>query len=329
MNFLSKSKLSNTKKIFCLIQSNNRLFTLLITKNILKTNYKYLIKCNRFNFCEKINSNSTTNQEANTNTENNSQNRYLYEFESPETQDVNLKSATEKYSYILLKLIILSFGIYFILLKKYNPISKHRELYFINEYSECKFFDFVTKKIIKRYQHYIFKQDSEECEKVYNICKNLIEKNNLPTGFIKKEQIYIIDSPSIGALLSKNGDLLISYRVLELSNQLDDEIAFFVAFELAHVLMGKSSYRFFKIIKENMNLKIKLASKKFKKEEIYQNFLTKKFEELSLDNRFLYFYPESKISNYYEEIEIARVALNLLYKAGYNLDKVIYIYFNI
>jgi hypothetical protein len=117
-----------------------------------------------------------------------------------------------------------------------------------------------------------------------------------------------------------NGDLFISKRVIDIADNIEDEIAFLIACEIANILMGKSTDRCFKIISNSHNFFY--ANKKYTSHELnsdtINSFITTK------ENKFLCFYPESILGNINEEFEIMKVALTLLHRAKYNLDQVIY-----
>ena len=118
-------------------------------------------------------------------------------------------------------------------------------MYFFNESCELWLSNQVSNKIKELFKHNIYKHDLEETKRVTEIFKNVCAKNKI---FFPHYNVYIVEFPSIGAFMLKNGDLFISSRVIELADEeSNDEIAFLISHELAHILSGKFFYTIFTI----------------------------------------------------------------------------------
>jgi hypothetical protein len=315
LNFQKLKNETINKKIHQLVMQKitTKNFRININKYGSLTNKK-LIKINKFSFVNKSDEHDQTNNQ-----------RYHYEYENPQTQDVN----KEKLSTKLLKLtcyVILIISIsYLSLFRKYSIIGKKYEWYFINEKYEIKLSEYASKFIQRVFENYIFKQDSEEAQQVLKIYKKLLEKNKFNYNPNQKN-IFVIDSVSIGAFILKNGDLFISNRILEIANNNENEIAFFISTQISTLLMEKTTSIIFKYIF------IKYLGKYLpidpSGEKIFNlSFVGHRIENLNYFNRFLLFYPESLISTYYEEYEIMRIAIKLLNTAEFNLLQVNFNYF--
>ena len=278
---------------------------------------KLLIKTNRLYFSDNS---KKENDQSDPNIK-----RYNYDYEAPEDSDFEYKSEIKRVLRFLLRLTVFSFGIYFFFFRKLNLITKKYQLYFLNETLELKISDYFSKKIQRIYEHYIHKHDTEEVNFVLEVYKILLEKNNTKCDFISKENIFVIESETIGCLMLKNGDLFISSRLIQIANNNPNYLAFFIACEVASQAMGLNSSRIFKII---FDLKTKNSIFRYKiknseQEELPKfTIIDKKFKELEFNNRFLFFYPESIIMNYFEEKELLKISLRILNKANFSLDEV-------
>jgi hypothetical protein len=267
--------------------------------NYFKKFRKYDIKFPRRFFCEKNDS------------------RYNYEYESPQEQNINLKTIAQKFLKIVFKVSVFCYFFKWIFFSKFNDLTKQYNTYFINESIEFKLNNYFSKKIQKFLENYIYRTDTDEAQLVYKIYDKILKDNKIKfTNQISPENIYVIESPSIGAILLKNGDLFISNRVLQLANNNEDEIAFFISCEIAHLLSEKVSNRFTHILLDQFyqpQLPLKIQS---------NDFLTFKRESIESINKYLVFYPESHF-NFFEEIDMCRIALKLLKNSGYDLQQVI------
>jgi len=278
-------------------------------QNIYYKNHKIFMKISSFKFSDNLN-----------NEESKCDQRYFHDFESPQSQAIT----TEKLSIRILKYsVIFSITlvlIYKYLFNKYNPLSKNSKLFLINDNFDTKLSEKASMKLKKILEHYIYKEDSEEVKTVLKIYKNLADKSKFPYS-PNINNIFVIHSVSIGAFLLKNGDFFISDRIIELANNKEDEIAFFIAAEMASTLMGNNTKRIF------YYYILKHFGKYFKLEPTNSKITQSKFsafkrDSLNFFNYFLHFYPENIISTYYEEYEIMRLAFKLLNKADYDLLQV-------
>lgn len=246
--------------------------------------------------------------------------RYFHEFESPQAQTITVKTFGFKIAKFLLIISTMIIVIYKFLLHKYNVLSKNYKWYIINNYYDIKLSQSASDKLKNILEHYIYKKDCEETQLVFKIYKNLAEKNHFP--FIPNiNNIYVVHFVSIGACLFKNGDLFISDRIIELANNNEDQIAFFISAEMASCLMDNVTKRIlYYYLLKNYGKYLPVEAKNAKITSF--SFVGYKRDNLNFFNYFLHFYPENVISTYYEEYEIMRVAFKLMNKAEYNLDEV-------
>jgi hypothetical protein len=278
-----------------------------IQKNIYKNDQ--IIRKISFKFSENIDKEESKSDQ-----------RYFHDFESPQNQTITTEKLSIrilKYSLIISITLVL---IYKYLFNKYNPLSKNFKLFFINDYCDTKLSEKASTKLKTIFEHYIYKADSEEVKTVFKIYKNLAEKSKFPYC-PNINNVYVIHSVSIGAFLLKNGDLFISDRIIELADNKEDQIAFFIAAEMASTLMGNNTKRilYYYILKHyGKYFKLEPKNSKITK----SNFSAFKRDSLNFFNYFLHFYPENIISTYYEEYEIMRLAFKLLNKADYDLLQV-------
>ena len=239
--------------------------------------------------------------------------RYDYNYEAPEQQEINFKTIGFKFLKFIL-IVLLGFNVLkWLLFMKYNKVSKTYQVYFINELFEMKLADFVSHKLQKVLEHQIYKTNSEEGALVYKIYKKLLEGNKISLN-ITQENVFLIDSISYGAFMNKNGDLFISNKLIELANNNEDEVAFFLAIELVSNFTGK----FFERVLKYFLLEKVLPDYDVTKMRL-RSFSSHYIDKLNKYNRFLYFYPESNISNYYEEMNMISLALKLLKQGGFNV----------
>jgi hypothetical protein len=245
--------------------------------------------------------------------------RYNYDFESPEKQEVDLKTIGYRFmKKFLIFSSIISFT-YILLFRKYNNLAKRNQFYIINEKIELKISDQVSKFLKSKLANSIYKQDTEETNLILKIYKKILQENKINLcDKISIKNIYIIDSISFGAFLNKNGDLFISNRIIELAEGNEDEIALFIAVEIANILLGSFSNRVIKFFIYDYFLPDKDVT-----HMKTRNFFTHNMDKLNKYNRFLLFYPESVVSNYYEEVEVIHQAVKLLNRTGYNVFQAI------
>jgi hypothetical protein len=243
----------------------------------------------------------------------------------PEKKDVELRPISERLLIFLLKVMLLYYLLKYFFFTKYNTIAKRKVPYLINENIELIFNDYISKRLQAMFSNKTYRTDTPEVELAYNIYTNLLKKNKIVfTKQITKDNIYIIDTPTIALFLLKNGDLFISNRVIELGNSEENEIAFFIATEISNLLMGKTTERFIRVLYDHyitsnlINKKVKANVNRIPKLEL-SSYLR---EKESFINDYVLFYPESKINTYFEEIDICRVTLKLLNDADYELSKV-------
>jgi hypothetical protein len=264
-------------------------------------NYKFLMR----NF---VNSNE------------NKDSRYHYDYESPEQQDITLKSIGYR---IAQKIIILSSFIlicYLTFFRKYNKLAKRYQYYFINDKTEHIIADKVSVYLKKRFNHCIYKQDqeSEEVKIVFKIYENILRENRISLlEKISTQNIFIVDFISIGCFLNKNGDLFISNRILDLADN-QDEIALFIGMEVANNLIGGYSNRILKFMIYEY-----LFPDRYVTQMKTRSFLTHNIDKWTRYNRFLLLYPESVVGTYYEEVALIQQSLKLLNKAKYNVFQAI------
>lgn len=303
-NFLSINQIQKTNKI---------IFNKIIINNLIK-----------FPFCDNTRTNNENNNRDNTENDQNIK-RYNYEYEAPENSDFEYKSKIKKFFMFIFRLSLFSFGIYIFFFRKLNLITKKYELYFLNESLELKIASYISKKIQKIFDHYIQKHDSEDALFVLEIYKTILEKNEIlknTSNIITNKNIYVIQSESLGCFILKNGDLFISSRLIDLSKDDPNYLAFFISCEIAHQAMGLDSNRIFKIMFD-IKTKNSILRQKIKNQEDEDlpkfSLSERKFRELEFYNRYLLFYPESIIMNYLQEKELLKIALRILHKA--NIDK--------
>jgi hypothetical protein len=243
------------------------------------------------------------------------QNRYNYEYESPEEQNISMITILQKSLKIFLKSCVFFLFCKWIIFTKYNDLTKQYNTYLINEAMEIRLNDYVSRNIQKMFENYIFRTDTPEAELVCKLYTKLLNDNKIKfSKGVNIENIYIIESPSIGAVLLKNGDLFLSNRIIQLAES-EDEIAFFIACEMAHLLCDKVSNRFKNVLLDKMLPQEETS-------EVQSNDFTKiKRDSIEEINKYLLFYPESYF-NYFEEIDICRIALKLLKNSGFDLQQV-------
>ena len=256
-------------------------------------------------------------------TKNNNENfkRYNHDFESPENHEFNLKTIIERVSIFLIKVFSTSLMIYFIFFKKYNEISKEREIYFLNESCENWLATKLSQRLQCLFNNLIFKEDSIEVVRVNKIFTELLEKNKIK---VITKNVFVLKLPNIGCFLLKNGDLFISSSLLDLAKN-DEQIAFMIAHEISIIIHGKF---FLRIIKSYINhmffnsfIGIPFTQGGYKsiKVDYTQNKLA---DHLKL-NFFLNFYPENPNLTYFEHVIFFNVTIKLLKNADYSLIKVI------
>ena len=245
--------------------------------------------------------------------------RYDYEYENPEDKEINLTTLGYKILFITFQISLSLLFIYLLIFKKYNEITKMREKYFINERYENWLAGRISNVIKQEFKHNIFKQEEDETIRVQQIFKNLCAKNKI---FFPAYNAYVVEFPSIGALLLKNGDLFISSRTFQMAES-DDEIAFLISHEIAHLVSDKSLHIILKIVKNRMLAETIFAKHIEKGNEIQgNNILTSNFLNLIDYNKYLSFYPDNVIFNPLEEFGFFPVTLRILDKAEYDLIKV-------
>jgi hypothetical protein len=245
--------------------------------------------------------------------------RYDHEYESPENQDITFKSYFERVSLFLIKATALSTFIYFTFLKKYNEISKERELYFINEECENWLANKVSQKMQQKFSNLVFKEDSEENNLVNKVYTQILEKNKIK---VLNKNVFVIKLPNNGCFLLKNGDLFVSSSLLDLTSS-EEELAFMIAHEISIILNGKFLER---ILKSFINYKFfNSLGKMFLHGSINKPKVDysehRVWENLQL-NFFLNFHPENPNITFFEHIAMFRVTLKLLENAGLDLNKV-------
>jgi hypothetical protein len=272
-----------------------------------RLNFHLINKTRRKYFC-------TTNTDNNENFK-----RYDHEFESPENQDITFKTIFERVSLFLIKATALSTFVYFTFLKKYNEISKERELYFINEECENWLANKVSLKIQQKFSNLVFKEDSEENNLVNKVYTDILEKNKIK---VLNKNVFIIKLPNYGCFLLKNGDLFVSSSLLDLISS-EEELAFMIAHEISIILNGKFLER---LLKSYMNYRFFNSFGKMfmhgginkPKVDYSEN---KMLENLKL-NFFLNFYPENPNISFFEHVAMFRATLKLLENTGHDLNKV-------
>lgn len=267
-----------------------------------------------FNFCEKI-----KNKEESTINK-----RYEYDYEAPEDSNYEYVSKIRKYLDLLIRICLFSFGFYYFFLQKMNILTKKREPFLLNQLIELKASNFFSKKIQEIFKNYIYLHEHIDVQRVLHVYKQILNSNKIPSSKINQNNIFIIQNDSIGCLILKNGDLFISSRLVEICNKNENHLAMFIANELAFQAMGLDTRRMLKIYFHKKQEKSKFLSK-----VLYQgnelktfSFVEKKEKQLEYFNRFLLFYPESIILNYFEEKEILKVALKFIKNSNYDLLEV-------
>ena len=221
-----------------------------IKRNFQIINFFKLNKPNLYTRRPKISMNLHINRKITYNfcTKNNTDNfkRYDNDYEAPENNEFDIKTIIERVSIFLIKVFSTSIMIYFIFFKKFNELTKEREIYFINESWENWLSNKVSKRLQTKFYNEIYREDSEENERVNKIYNELLEKNKIK---VINTKVFVLKLPNIGCFLLKNGDLLISSSLLDLAKN-DEEIAFMIAHEISIIIQGKFSaifYLFFKL----------------------------------------------------------------------------------
>ena len=274
-----------------------------------KNNF-FLSKISHYKFSENLNNKENCYDTINK--------RYEYDYDAPEDSSFEYKSKLKKFIYFLFHLGLFTYGFYLVFLRKLNQLTQKRELYFINENIELKISNKLSKKIQNIFQHYIYKHDTEENILILKIYKNLLEKNNIKCDNLNKNNIFIIESESLGSFLLKNGDLFISSRLIDITQKNENFLAFFISCEIANQAMGLNSCRLFNIF---FNMKTEKIFNKTEEIPIF-SIIDKKFKELEYYNSCLLFYPDSVVMNYFKEKELMKIALKLLHSSGYDIFEV-------
>jgi hypothetical protein len=313
-----------------LLNSKSLSFTHSYTYSKIKTTNK--LNKLRFNFCEKINTeekekDNKTGKGVNNENENIEVNkkRYEYDYESPEDSNYEYKSKIKRFLNSLIGFVLFSYGFYYFFLLKMNLLTKKRELYLLNEIFELKLTNYFSKKIQKIFEDYIFNHQYKDMNFVIKVYKNLLKKNKIPYEKINIENIFIIQSESIGCIVLKNGDLFITNRLIDFCKENENYLGMFISSELAYQAMGLNTKRIFKIW-----LNKKKENSKHLKKTLYQtdylpsySLMDKRQRQLEYFNRYLLYYPESIILNYFEEKELLKIALKILNRAEYDILEVI------
>jgi hypothetical protein len=288
-----------------------------------KYNYRFIASNRPLSYQTRIY--KITNFNLCTSNKGENKDRYTLNHELPEKKDIKLRPFPERLIIFLIKVMLLYYLLKHFFFTKYNIISKRKVPYLINENIEIIFNDYISKRLQAIFTNKTYRTDTPEVELVYKIYTNLLKKNKIIfTKQITKDNIYIIDTPTIASFLLKNGDLFISNRIIELGNSEENEIAFFIATEIANLLMEKTTERFIRVLYDNyitsnlINKKVKTNVNRIPKLEL-PSYLR---EKESFINDYVLFYPESKTNTYFEEIDMCRVALKLLNAADYELNKV-------
>jgi len=286
-----------------------------IFKNIYEEKALNFNKTLKYKFCENIKNDK----------ENNSDNpelkRYNYDYEAPENSDFEYKSKLKSFIRLLIRLSIFSLGIYIFFFRKLNFISKKYEIYFLNKTIELKIASHISKKIQAIFDHYIYRHDLENVLFVYEIYKVILEKNNIKGNILSPENIFVLESESLGCFMLKNGDFFISSRLVEVCKGNPNHLAFFISCEIAYQAIGKDSARIFKIIMDLKTQNTVLIKRKKNLDEDLPRYsiIEKKFKDLEFYNRYLLFYPDSIIMTYLEEKDLLKIALKILHKANFNI----------
>ena len=269
----------------------------------------------KFNFCEKINKEEK---------EDLNKKRYEYDYEAPEDSNYEYKSIIKRFLNLMIRICLFSFGLYYFFFQKINLITKNRELYLLNEYFEIKVTNYLSKKIQNIFENYIYHHEHKDVEFVIKVYKILLKNNKIPFEKIDRFNIFIIQSESLGCFILKNGDLFISSRLIEVCKNNENYLAMFISNELAYQAMGKNSKRIFKIWLHKKKEKSNFLKKVLYKGDDLPSFslLDKKQKQLEYFNRFLLFYPESIVLNYFEEKEVLRLALKLINNSEYDILEV-------
>lgn len=315
------------KKLFRMFKIKNNVN---LIKAFSKSFKKQIINKYTFiNFRQKSSSlNKILSFKFTTNSDNKEENsiskRYEYDYESPEDSNFEYISKLKKYLDILLRLLLLSFGFHYFFLQKINIITKKKEPYFLNDFLELRISKYFSKKIQKIFENFIYIHEHPDALKVLSVYKNLLQSNKIPSDYLSEKNIFIVHSEAIGCFILKNGDLFISSRLVEICKKNENYFAMFIANELAFQAMGLDTKRMLKIY-----INRQMEKSKFLKKVIYQgneiislNLFEKKEKQIEYYNRFLLFYPESIILNYFEEKEILKVALKFIKNSEYDLLEV-------
>ena len=290
-------------------------FSLLFNIKIDVNKNKFLTRSiHKKKFCEKI-----KEQEEKINS-NEDFKRYDHDYESPENKEFSFKTMLERISIFLLKVSTLSVIIYFSFLKKYNEISKERELFFINDNCENWLSNKISNKLQNYFFNYIYKEETEECVRINKIYTNLLEKNKI---IVKNKKVFVLKIPNIGCFLLKNGDLFISSNLIDFAEN-DEEIYFFIAQEISLIVNGKFLLR---IVKSyiNFNFFNSFLGKFFTKGDIvsgkidYSENKISKFKKLDI---LLSFFPENPNLTYFDQVSLFKATLKLLTNAEIDLNKV-------
>lgn len=295
--------------------SNRRSF-IFLNNNKIDMN-KYLFSVTRINakkFCEKI-----KDQEDNTKPIDDFK-RYDHDYESPENKEFSFKTLIERISIFLIKVSTVTLIIYFSFLKKYNEVSKERELFFINENCENWLANKISAKLQHHFYNYIYKEESEESLRINEIFANLLNKNKIT---VKNKKVFVVKIPNIGCFLLKNGDLFISSNLIDFAVN-DDELSFFIAQEISLIVNGKF---FLRIVKSyiNYNFFNSFLGTFFTRGEVdsgksdYSENKMSKFMKLNI---LLNFFPENPNLTYFEQVSLFKATLKLLKNAEIDLNKV-------
>lgn len=304
-NIFENSTNTNTNKLYG-VNTNNPF-----------NNTSSFNKLTKFNFCldEKDNKNIK---------------RYEYDYEAPEDSNFEYKSKIKRFLNLLSALFLFSYCFYYFFLQKLNILTKKRELYLINEFFEVKLNNYFSNKIQKIFENYIFNHDNKDIDFVLKVYKRILQKNKIPFRNIDKYKIFIIQSETLGCFILKNGDIFISNRLIDFCKKNENYLSFFISSELAFLAMELNTKRIFEIWLHKKKEKSKHLKKTFYETDDLPSFslMDKKQKQLEYFNRFLLYYPESIVSNYFLEKEVMKIALKLLVKSEYDILEVkIFFYF--
>ncbi|CAI2374878.1 unnamed protein product [Moneuplotes crassus] len=231
-----------------------------------------------------------------------------YESQAPidDTKDYEANSRLARQLFLFIPVTM--FVIYKSFFVKNNPFSKEKEYCFISDNFEKKYIGSHAAKLIeKKIGNRIYKQETEETQRVKTLVDTVIQKNNIKK-YLEDLQVKVIHIPTFGVVMTLDQTLFVSIKTLETCN--DDELVMLICHELSHYLLSHSLKKSLKIIYYEY---FKSLGKGFSQQvEWYKRMVSQ--------------YKNGAIYNKFEERRADILSHELAHRAGFDILKGIEVY---